>query len=377
MAEYLEDPSVLTKDKLKNELVANNVALPSGEHKKEVYVQLYLKNLTVLNHKNSSAPLDAFSSDEELPAPVVSNKSRSGRKATRKTDKPRAEDVEVTDLTDEDLKQQLSKLGVDSGPIVASTRKVYEKKLQKLLDPPPAEPPSAPETPTDLTALPKADSNQNGNTHSDQYSDKEDEEIAVPEPEPIPVVEKPVRSRGKTPVTVRTSSRRQTKVVVEEMVAAGDQTPKKTGESVVEDILANEISSPTGISASCRRPIRGAAGRPVKPSDYWLDESLVQRNIFTENRSYSESVSRVSSSGTTSSRKAPPHRGVLSVVLRLLLLVVVAASLYYAYQNLDAQQMSTLKGLVDSVVVPLQDAVDSTASYLGIGGSDAAESTGK
>lgn len=151
MAEFLEDPSVLTKDKLKNELAANNVPLPSGEHKKEVYVQLYLKNLTVLNNKKSP-PTDTFSSDEELPAPVVSNKSRSGRvsscfacfyvrvncvdprragwdamrcvtwmflqKATKKTDKPRAEEVEVTELTDEDLKQQLTKHGVETGPIV-------------------------------------------------------------------------------------------------------------------------------------------------------------------------------------------------------------------------------------------------------------------
>lgn len=78
MAEFLEDPSVLTKDKLKNELVANNVPLPSGEHKKEVYVQLYLKHLTVQNSKKNP-PADTFSSDEELPPPVVSNKSRSGR----------------------------------------------------------------------------------------------------------------------------------------------------------------------------------------------------------------------------------------------------------------------------------------------------------
>lgn len=78
MAEFLEDPSVLTKDKLKNELAANNVPLPSGDQKKEVYVQLYLKHLTVLNNKKSP-PADTFSSDEELPAPVVSNRSRSGR----------------------------------------------------------------------------------------------------------------------------------------------------------------------------------------------------------------------------------------------------------------------------------------------------------
>lgn len=166
MAEFLEDPSVLTKDKLKSELAANNVPLPSGEHKKEVYVQLYLKNLTALNHKKSP-PADTFSSDEELPAPVVSNKSRSGRvssyidscewvslsvavfvrvverslkfggltsfiyawndlfvwsqKATKKTDKPRSEEVEVTDLTDEDLKEQLAKRGVETGPIVGES----------------------------------------------------------------------------------------------------------------------------------------------------------------------------------------------------------------------------------------------------------------
>lgn len=355
MAEFLEDPSVLTKDKLKNELTANNVPLPSGEHKKEVYVQLYLKNLTVLNDKKSP-PVDTFSSDEELPAPVVSNKSRSGRKATKKTDKPRSEEVEVTDLTDEDLKQQLEKHGVESGPIVATTRKLYEKKLLKLLEQPPAEP----EAPTDVTALPKADSNQNGNTYSDQYSDKEDEEIAATEP--VPVVEKAVRSRGKTPVTARTSSRRQTKVV-EEIIT--EETPKKASESVVEDILANEINTPTGISATCRRPIRGAAGRPLKPSEYWLDESRLQHSVHTETRSYTESCSRAGS--TVSSSKAPARRGFLSILLKLLLLVVVVGSLFYAYQNLDAESINTLKGLLDNIIAPLEGVVSNAATYLGIG----------
>lgn len=55
----------------------------------------------------------------------------------------------------------------------ASTRKLYERKLQKLLDQLPAEP----EAPTEVTALPEVDGNQNGNTNSDQYSDKEDGEL--------------------------------------------------------------------------------------------------------------------------------------------------------------------------------------------------------
>lgn len=358
MAEFLEDPSVLTKDKLKNELTANNVPLPSGEHKKEVYVQLYLKNLTILNNKKSP-PTDTFSSDEELPAPVVTNKSRSGRKATKKTDKPRTDEVEVTELTDEDLKEQLAKHGVESGPIVASTRKVYEKKLQKLLDHPPPEL----EATAEVTTLPKIDSNQNGNTNSDQYSDKEDEVIATPEPEPVPVVEKPVRSRGKTPVTVRTSSRRQAKIVEE--ITVTEETPKKkAAESAVEDILANEISSPTGMSATCRRPIRGAAGRPVKPTEYWLDESRVQTTIVTETRTECLKAG-------TSTASAPARRGLLSLLLKLLLLIAIISGLYYAYQNLDASHVEALKGLVNSVLVPLQGVVESTATYLGIGGGEA------
>ena len=77
MPEFLEDPSVLTKEKLKSELVANNVTLPPGEQRKDVYVQLYLQHLTARNRPplatgaNSKAPPD-FSSDEERePTPVL------------------------------------------------------------------------------------------------------------------------------------------------------------------------------------------------------------------------------------------------------------------------------------------------------------------
>lgn len=126
-------------------------------------------------------------------------------------------------------------------------------------------------------------------------------------------------------------------------------------------------------SATCRRPIRGAAGRPVKPNEYWLDETLVQRSIHTESRTYSESLSRP---GTVPSSKAPARRGFLSLLLKILLLVAVAGGLYYGYQNLDANQINSLKGLLDNVVVPLQSVVDSAATYLGFG-SSAPESAGK
>lgn len=73
MPVYLEDPSVLTKDKLKNELLAHNVELPSGNPTKDVLVQLYLDNVTVQDQHDTAA----FSSDEELPPVVVTSRSRS------------------------------------------------------------------------------------------------------------------------------------------------------------------------------------------------------------------------------------------------------------------------------------------------------------
>ncbi|XP_036433616.1 thymopoietin a [Colossoma macropomum] len=372
MSEFLADPSVLTKDKLKSALVANNVALPNGEQRKGVYVELYLKNLTSQNKKSGGAPAPtpapapdafSFSSDEELPAPVVSNKSRSGRKATRKTDRVRPEEIDVTELTNEGLKDQLLKYGVNAGPIVASTRKVYEKKLQKLLDLGP------PEAVVPLSEPTRTDNSQNGNTDSDQYSDKEEETpTAVPEPEPepepepdpVPVVERPLRSRGKTPVTARTRSG-QHKI---EKLSAVEHTPKTAERDVLKELFPNEaLNTPTGISATRRQPIKGAAGRPF--SDAWRDElrpRLTELRQTTSSYTESRSISRASATPLSSAPlssvplssvplssvlkpAAPPSvqaktRRRLPVWVQLLLLSAVAGFLFFVYQAMETNEIS-------------------------------------
>ncbi|XP_054480420.1 thymopoietin a isoform X2 [Anoplopoma fimbria] len=461
---YLDDPSVLTKDKLKSELLAHNVELPAGNPTKDVYVQLYLKNLTAHNKNHAAAATpDVFSSDEELPPPVVFSRSRSsGRKATRKTDKVRPDEMDVTMLTDEGLKDELLKHGVDVGPVVASTRKLYEKKLQRMLDNGPAQPP--------LLVLTEIQVNHNGNSESDLYSDKEDEVTAEPEPvpepepvaepEPTPVVERLVRSRGKTPVTTRTRSSQHHTLKVEdvglsvpkpnqdschqpaallntallevgsltctkpsprpaarpsrpssplaqitkvdpvtfsplcnispikrreyhwplsdrsgskagsvsvarvEKIAASDQTPKVVENDVLKELFPNDINSPTGISATCRRPIRGAARRPVASSDLWNDENFVfspKTTKTTSSSSYTESctVNRVSSlppstpsssSYLSSSSRllsaAPPagqtkaaYRSV-SLWIKFFLLAIVAAFLFLVYQAMETNTIN-------------------------------------
>ncbi|XP_035466364.1 thymopoietin a isoform X5 [Scophthalmus maximus] len=363
MPDYLEDPSVLTKEKLKSELLAHSVELPSGNPTKDVYVQLYLKNLTAQNKKLvSDTTWDAFSSDEELPPPVVSNRSRSsGRKATRKTDKVQPDELDVTMLTDVALRDELLKQGVDVGPIVASTRNVYEKKLQKLLDNGPTQLPPPPQP---LLVLPEIQVNHNGHFESDLYSDKEDEVTAEPEPvaepEPGPVLERPVRSRGKTPVTNRTRSSQHQTV---EKITASDQNPKVEEKEVLKELFPNDFNSPSGISATCRRPIRGAAGRPLKPSDLWNNENGLLSPKITKTSSsvssYTESrtVNRVTSmppsatpSSTPSSTRllsaAPPagqtkgvRRG-MSLWIKLFLLAIVAAFLFLVYQAMETNSIN-------------------------------------
>ncbi|NXB16219.1 LAP2B protein, partial [Rhagologus leucostigma] len=429
MPEFLADPSVLTKEKLKSELIANNVSLPGGEQRKDVYVQLYLQHLTARNPPALAQP--DFSSDEEREPTPLGARSRgaaaaAGRKATKKTDKPRPEekdDLDITEMSNEDLQEQLMKYGVNPGPIVATTRKLYEKKLLKLMEQGPE-----PKAPVPLPAISATENTrQNGNSDSDQYSDNEED----PKTELRLEKREPLKARTKTPValkqkrvvehnqtysqdevteTVWTSgpsksgplqafSRETTRVsrrtprkrveataqlpiddavisentpINETILAASNEilvgnrvpgnfkhaaptlsvselsdmprrTPKKplmtaevleraTEERRVErDILKEmfpyEVSTPTGISASCRRPIKGAASRPLEHSDFIMEES------------YSKYVQKYGTSADIKSEK-PPIKKERSVPLwiKVLLFVVVSVFMFLVYQSMETNQ---------------------------------------
>lgn len=87
MPEFLADPSVLTKEKLKSELIANNVSLPGGEQRKDVYVQLYLQHLTARNPPAAAQP--DFSSDEEREPTPLGPRGRGAAAAGRVSAAPR------------------------------------------------------------------------------------------------------------------------------------------------------------------------------------------------------------------------------------------------------------------------------------------------
>uniref|UniRef100_A0A8C6BM12 Thymopoietin n=2 Tax=Monodon monoceros TaxID=40151 RepID=A0A8C6BM12_MONMO len=329
MPEFLEDPSVLTKEKLKSELVANNVTLPAGEQRKDVYVQLYLQHLTARNRPplaagaNSKGPPD-FSSDEERePTPVLGSgaatagRSRAavGRKATKKTDKPRLEDkddLDVTELSNEDLLDQLVKYGVNPGPIVGTTRKLYEKKLLKLRE---QGTESRSSTPLPAISSSVENTRQNGSNDSDRYSDNEEDskiELKLEKREPL-------KGRAKTPVTLK-----QRRV---EHNQVGEKTEERRVErDILKEMFPFEAATPTGISASCRRPIKGAAGRPLELSDFRMEESFSSKYI----PKYLP-LADVKSEKTKKGRSIP-------MWIKILLFVVVAFFLFLVYQAMETNQ---------------------------------------
>uniref|UniRef100_A0A8C8ZRI8 Thymopoietin n=1 Tax=Prolemur simus TaxID=1328070 RepID=A0A8C8ZRI8_PROSS len=416
MPEFLEDPSVLTKDKLKSELVANNVTLPAGEQRKDVYVQLYLQHLTARNRPplaagaNSKGPPD-FSSDEERePTPVLGSgaaaagRSRAtvGRKATKKTDKPRLEDkddLDVTELTNEDLLDQLVKYGVNPGPIVGTTRKLYEKKLLKLRE---QGTESRSSTPLPTISSSAENTRQNGSNDSDRYSDNEEDskiELKLEKREPL-------KGRAKTPVTLKqrrvehnqsysqvgitetdwtsgSSKGGPLQALTRESTRGSRRTPRKRVETsehfridgavisestpIAETIMASSnetlvVNRVTGnfkhatpilpitefsdiprrtpkkpltraegaelsfLGGVCRRPIKGAAGRPLELSDFRMEESFSSKYVPKY-----VPLADVKSEKTKKGRSIP-------MWIKILLFVVVAVFLFLVYQAMETNQ---------------------------------------
>ncbi|XP_008109039.2 thymopoietin isoform X3 [Anolis carolinensis] len=411
MPEFLSDPSVLTKEKLKSELIANNVSLPGGEQRKDVYVQLYLQHLTARNAPGPPAQPD-FSSDEERErGPVTKNRAggggaaavSAGRKVTKKTDKPRTEeqdDIDVTELSNEELKNQLLKHGLNPGPIVATTRKLYEKKLLKLKESG-QDISSFVATPTVSSSA--ENSKQNGNDDSDQYSDKEEDpktEFKLEKREPLKgkikasvalrqrrtaehnqnysqdeVTETFWRSgssrsgllqafsRDSAKVSRRTPQKRveptiplpvhdagisESTPIADTVVASSNKTlvsektsteEKRLERDILKEMFPYEVSTPTGISASCRRPIKGAAGRPVDHGDFRLDEPYSSKYIT---KYVTSGLSDVKAEKPTVKKRSIP------LWIKFLLFIVVAVFLFLVYQCMETNQGNPFSQLIGS-----------------------------
>ncbi|XP_059383554.1 LEM domain-containing protein 1 isoform X10 [Carassius carassius] len=269
MPVFVEDPALFSKERLKSELMAHNVDLPPPESKKHAYVELYLKHVRT----NTTD----FSSDEE-----EDHLSGSAEKEEK------AEMVDLGLLTDDQLKAKLLQYGVKAGPIVASTRALYEKKLKRLMD----------------SSAQASQHRVNGTRDAGLYSDNEEEDGREEEEDKDSSESEQLRSDTMARTeTSKTASRIETRfspqskqTEIERRSGSGSKQTvdsrdfmrldkdTMTGRSLcltspsshqkltvtepVTDVLSemfpDTARTPTGIYATKRRPIKGAAGRPVQ-----------------------------------------------------------------------------------------------------------------
>ncbi|KAK7128702.1 hypothetical protein R3I94_017061 [Phoxinus phoxinus] len=205
MPVFVEDPAHFSKERLKSALIAHNVDLPPPESKKHAYVELYLKHVRT----NSTD----FSSDEE-----------EDHHLSASAEKEEAADmVDLGSLTDDQLKAKLLQNGVKAGPIVASTRALYEKKLKRL------------------TSQRRVNGTGDAGLYSDSEEEKEREEDEDKDSESEQL-------RSKTVSRTETSKTASKEPVID----------------VLSEMFPDTAKTPTGIYATKRRPIKGAAGRPVQ-----------------------------------------------------------------------------------------------------------------
>lgn len=137
--------------------------------------------------------------------------------------------VDLGSLTDDQLKAKLLQYGVKAGPIVASTRALYEKKLRRLL----------------YSSAQTSQHRVNGTGDAGLYSDSE-EEAEREEDEDKDSESEQLRSK--------TVSRTET----------SKTASKEPVMDLLSEMFPDTAKTPTGIYATKRRPIKGAAGRPVQ-----------------------------------------------------------------------------------------------------------------
>jgi len=115
--------SGLTIAQLKNELITHGVELPSSGAKKSEYVELYEEHVLPVQQSKGEFSSD---DDEESSTPSISPQASTDSNMV-------VNGVDVETLNDEELFTRLQALGATCGPIVASTRKIYQKKLMVLM----------------------------------------------------------------------------------------------------------------------------------------------------------------------------------------------------------------------------------------------------
>ncbi|KAM5180957.1 LEM domain-containing protein 1 isoform 2-T2 [Mantella aurantiaca] len=155
--------------------------------------------------------------------------------------------MDIRSLSNTELKEQLLKHGVIPGPILPSTRSVYEKKLLQLLE--------------------KMDVQENGGTHEDQHSDSDNEGAQFKGHVGLSNEEDDEDSASMKNYSHTSMDRRSSlgQTSGSKYKDGKNWALKSQPDGATSDDLPELLSqSALGMSATRRKPIKGAAGRPIQ-----------------------------------------------------------------------------------------------------------------
>ncbi|XP_032376133.1 LEM domain-containing protein 1 isoform X3 [Etheostoma spectabile] len=344
MSRFVEAPAQLSISRLKSDLVAHNVALPPAKSKKVVYVELHLQHIDLKNAAD-------FSSDEEDQVQDVADEEEY-------TEMP-----DPSGLTDDELKAALLEHGFKAGPIVETTRALYEKKLRKLLQ---------------SNGRGCLNGVEKGVLYSDdEEEEEEDKELGSEEEEEEEktVKESDQAQQGSSQVELcfqnggfvypqcfLPSSRLQAHASrnsepspkwnsgnavqsseqsrprcsqisvgisrassVDQHSGLGSGLPQEPVKDTIKNMFPNTDAMTPGIYATRRRPIKGAAGRPVQ---------------------YAYPVTPVS---PMTLEKREVERRLVPIQIQILVFLIVTCLLYFIYVCVEDNSFSSAVALLDSL----------------------------
>ncbi|XP_043229692.1 lamina-associated polypeptide 2-like isoform X1 [Amphibalanus amphitrite] len=299
----------LTKSQLINELINHGVTPPSPSAKKDRLVQLYEKH--VAPHQEAAGE---FSSDDEGPAKQQNGDE--GSVSSLATD--------VSELNNEELAEHLRSHGVNVGPIVGSTRRLYEKKLSKLLGETAVDGAAAERTTTTRYSTRTVTTvvNGSGSGGGDEYSDSEPE--LEPEPERRPEPEPELRKRRTVDAAPRGYSYkyRSSRAEASSSSSSARAPPSEPRGPAVRAVFLRD----NGDQPSPRRGVRDVRG------SYPQEQYLITKT---------DAASSYAGADLTDSRAAPalPRKeapgsgGWLRALVKLSVLLILIAAAYYCYQH--------------------------------------------
>jgi len=313
--------SGLTKDELRSALLDAGVSpAPPTSLKKEELLQLYRQHVN---------PSMQYSDDEDTEVELKpSTSSRSPRKSNTSAnasatvlEDPEDSVQDVETLTDDQLFNQLKDAGIEVGPIVASTRKFYERKLAGVLV--------------------NTSSGSNGKEFSDTEGEQEDEEDDQPSAVVSPIPEKRVtRSSTKSPSEAMNSGLRQRLVLGQ---ATGEPIEFK---DETDSSLSNSYGSP-------RRSIHSYKVTEVKR------QTVTRGSDGVEHTDTFHTIERQESDGSGDTKQSQVSKKTggswMSRFVKLLLLLLVCLGLYLVVTGGGPLQDSDP---AQQVLDAIQEAVD-------------------